>query len=72
MLESESPLFEPLTEREVEVLGLVVAGLSNREIAEQLTIAVGTAKRHVSNIYAKLDVHSRMQAVARAQALHLV
>jgi LuxR family maltose regulon positive regulatory protein len=67
----ETVLPEPLTLREREVLRLVVAGLTNREIAQQLTIAVGTAKRHVSNIYAKLDVHSRVQAVARARALHL-
>ena len=51
---------------------LVAAGLSNREIAGQLTITVGTAKRHVSNIYAKLDVHSRVQAASRAQELDLL
>jgi LuxR family maltose regulon positive regulatory protein len=65
-------LFEPLSERELEVLHLIAGGLSNREIAGRLTIAVGTAKRHVSNIYAKLDVHSRVQAVARAQELGLL
>jgi LuxR family maltose regulon positive regulatory protein len=65
-------LIEPLSERELEVLRLVADGLSNREIAEKLTITVGTAKRHVSNIYAKLGVHSRVQAVARAQDLHLL
>ena len=65
-------LLEPLSEREIEVLQLIADGLSNREIAERLTIAVGTAKRHVSNIYAKLDVHSRVQAVARAQELRLL
>jgi LuxR family maltose regulon positive regulatory protein len=63
---------DPLTNRERQVLHLLVAGLSNREIAQQLTITLGTAKRHVSNIYAKLGVHSRVQAVARAQTLHLV
>jgi LuxR family maltose regulon positive regulatory protein len=67
-----SLLLEPLTDREAEVLDLLVAGLSNREIAERLTIALGTAKRHVSNIYAKLDVHSRVKAVDKARALHLV
>ena len=65
-------LVEPLSEREIEVLLLVAAGLSNREIAGQLTITVGTAKRHVSNIYAKLDVHSRVQAAARARELDLL
>jgi LuxR family maltose regulon positive regulatory protein len=55
----------------MEVLHLLVTGLSNREIAQQLTITLGTAKRHVSNIYSKLDVHNRVQAIARARALHL-
>jgi LuxR family maltose regulon positive regulatory protein len=68
----EAFLLDPLTGREIEVLHLLVAGLSNREIAQRLTITLGTAKRHVSNIYAKLDVHSRVQAIVRAQALHLV
>ena len=65
-------LLEPLSEREIQVLRLIADGLSNREIADRLTIAVGTAKRHASNIYAKLDVHSRVQAVARAQELCLL
>jgi len=68
----ESPLVEPLTAREREVLRLVVSGRSNREIAEELVITLGTAKRHVSNIYAKLDVHSRVHAVAKARELGLV
>ena len=66
------PLIEPLSEREQEVLQLIAAGLSNREIAERLFITVGTVKRHVNNIYGKLDVHSRTQAVARAQELELI
>jgi len=65
-------LIEPLSDREIEVLRLVAAGLSNREIAGRLTITVGTAKRHVSNICAKLDVHSRVQAAARVQELDLL
>jgi LuxR family maltose regulon positive regulatory protein len=69
---AQSPLAEPLTDREREVLCLVVAGLSNREIADQLVITVGTAKRHVSNIYAKLGAHSRARAIARARELSLV
>jgi len=71
-LKPETLLLESLTDRELEVLRLVAAGLSNREIADRLTIAVGTAKRHVSNIYAKLDVHSRTRAVARARELRLL
>jgi LuxR family maltose regulon positive regulatory protein len=66
------PLIEPLSERELEVLGLIAAGLSNREIADRLVIAAGTVKRHINNIYGKLDVHSRTQAVARVRELGLI
>jgi ATP/maltotriose-dependent transcriptional regulator MalT len=65
-------LIEPLSDRELEVLNLVAQGLSNREIAETLYITVGTAKTHTINIYRKLDVNSRTQAVARAQELNLL
>lgn len=65
-------LFEPLSERELEVLKLLTAGLSNERIADSLTISVGTVKRHISNIYSKLGVHSRTQATARARDLHLL
>ena len=66
------PLAEPLSMRELEVLGLITAGLSNREIAQRLFIAVGTVKRHINNIYGKLDVHSRTQAIAKARVLQLL
>jgi LuxR family maltose regulon positive regulatory protein len=69
---SVSSLIEPLTERELEVLRLVAAGLSNREIADELSLAVGTVKRHANNIYGKLNVHKRIQAVARARELGLL
>lgn len=65
-------LVEPLSAREIEVLQLIAAGLSNREIAERLVIAPGTVKRHSNNIYGKLDVRSRTQAVARARDLGLL
>ena len=55
-----------------EVLNLIASGLSNREIAQKLFIALGTVKRHVNHIYGKLDVHSRTQAIARATALRLL
>ena len=57
---------EPLTEREVEVLRLVAQGCSNREIAEQLVIAVETVRTHVSNILGKLHLASRTQAALYA------
>ncbi len=66
------PLVDPLSERELEVLQLIAAGASNEEIAERLVIAIGTVKRHVSNILGKLTVSSRTQAVARAQAIGLL
>jgi LuxR family transcriptional regulator, maltose regulon positive regulatory protein len=61
-------LLEPLTERELEVLQIIAVGASNEEIAERLVIAIGTVKRHVGNIFGKLTVSNRTQAVARAQA----
>ena len=66
------PLVEPLTEREFEVLNLLAGGLSNKGIADTLFITVGTVKRHTMNIYGKLDVNSRTQAVVKARALNLI
>jgi LuxR family transcriptional regulator, maltose regulon positive regulatory protein len=66
------PLIEPLSERELEVLALIAAGLSNQEIADRLVIATGTVKRHINNIYGKLQVGSRTQAVAAARDLELL
>src|SRR6266487_3028882 len=66
------PLLEPLTERELEVLRLIAAGLSNRAIAARLVLALSTVKSYVNTIYGKLQVESRTQAVARARALHLL
>jgi NarL family two-component system response regulator LiaR len=60
------PTEEPLTEREVDVLRLVAQGLSNQEIAETLTIGVGTVRTHVSNILAKLHLANRTQAALYA------
>jgi LuxR family maltose regulon positive regulatory protein len=68
----DQPLSDPLSERELEVLRLIAAGFSNREIAQQLVIAVSTVKSHINHIYGKLDVNSRTQAVARAQALDIL
>jgi LuxR family transcriptional regulator, maltose regulon positive regulatory protein len=66
-----SALVEPLTAREREVLRLVADGASNGEIAEQLVIAVGTVKRHINNLFSKLGVQSRTQAVRAARDLQL-
>ncbi|MBN1402667.1 MAG: LuxR family transcriptional regulator [Anaerolineae bacterium] len=66
------PLIEPLSERELEVLRLLAASLTNDEIARQLYLSVNTVKTHLKNVYAKLGVHSRRQAVAEARALHLI
>jgi DNA-binding NarL/FixJ family response regulator len=65
-------LDEPLTEREMEVLKAIAAGMSNREIADQLYITEGTVKNHVSNLLGKLGVRDRTQAVLKAQELRLI
>jgi LuxR family maltose regulon positive regulatory protein len=67
-----SPLVEPLTERELEVLRLVAAGLSTRRIAEELYLSVNTVKTHVKSLYSKLNVHSRAQAIKCARELGLL
>jgi LuxR family transcriptional regulator, maltose regulon positive regulatory protein len=63
---------EPLSERELEVLQLIEAGKSNRRIAQELFVTAGTVKTHIRNIYRKLDVHSRTQALVRARELNLL
>ena len=60
-------LIEPLSLRELEVLKLIETGNSNQEIAGKLFISIPTVKRHISNIYAKLGVKSRTQALALGQ-----
>ena len=69
---SVPPLVEPLTEREAEVLGLLASGRTNREIAADLFVTVGTIKAHTSNIYAKLQARNRAEALARARELGLL
>jgi LuxR family transcriptional regulator, maltose regulon positive regulatory protein len=67
-----SGLVEPLTERELEVLRLAAAELSNEAIAARLFLSTGTVKRHMHNIYGKLAVSGRFSAATRAQALNLL
>lgn len=62
---------DPLTVREQEVLQLIAEGLSNKEVARSLDIASATVERHVTNIYAKIDVRSRTEATLRAIEMHL-
>ncbi|MNV74864.1 Transcriptional regulatory protein LiaR [compost metagenome] len=69
---SDHIIEEPLTERELEVLALLAAGLSNKEIADHLIIAIGTVKVHVKNIFAKLKVNRRTKAIAQAKELKLL
>ncbi|HEY4387632.1 MAG TPA: LuxR C-terminal-related transcriptional regulator, partial [Ktedonobacteraceae bacterium] len=66
------PLLDPLSERELDVLYELVQGVSNQDIAGRLTISVETVKRHLTNIFSKLGVKSRVQAVSRARVLGLI
>jgi LuxR family maltose regulon positive regulatory protein len=66
------PLVEPLSQRELEVLELIAQGLSNREISERLVLALSTVKGHNQNIYGKLQVKRRTEAIARARELELL
>ena len=69
---ANSALVEPLSDRELEVLRLVAAGLKNQEIADRLVVVLGTVKAHINSIYGKLGVSSRVQAVSRARELNLL
>ena len=65
-------LIEPLTNREREILSLLAAGLTNREIADELVISPETVKKHAGNIYGKLGVGNRTEAAAKARELELL
>jgi LuxR family maltose regulon positive regulatory protein len=71
-VDRDALLIDPLSDRELEVLQLIAAGYSNQEIGEKLVITVGTVKAHTSNIFNKLNVRSRTQAVSKAVELHLL
>jgi LuxR family maltose regulon positive regulatory protein len=72
LAQRSAELVEPLTMRELEILGLIGEGCSNQEIARRLAITLHTVKKHSSNIFGKLGVNSRTQAVARARQLGLL
>ena len=65
-------LVDPLTEREMEILSLIASGLKNKEIAATLFVSVNTVHYHTKNLYGKLGVNSRAQAITRAKALDLL
>ena len=70
--EAEKPESALLSERELEILRFIAAGLSNKTITEKLFISLSTVKTHLRNIYSKLDAHSRTEAVAKANDLDLL
>ena len=70
--EEDQARLPPLNERELEVLRLIADGLSNREIAARLVIALSTVKWHINNLFGKLSVRSRTQAIAQAKELGLL
>jgi ATP/maltotriose-dependent transcriptional regulator MalT len=63
---------DSLSERELDVLRLVAAGRSNRQIADDLVLTLNTVKSHIHHVYSKLGVESRTQAIARARDLNLL
>ena len=69
---SPEALAEPLSDRELEVLTLLASGRQNREVARDLFVSVGTVKSHTNNIYRKLGVRNRAEALARARSLKLI
>ncbi|MEK7830025.1 MAG: LuxR C-terminal-related transcriptional regulator [Acidobacteriota bacterium] len=68
---SQKVLIEPLSKTQLAILRLVAEGLSNRDIATRLTITEGTTKWHLNQIFGKLNVASRTQAVAQARQFNL-
>jgi LuxR family transcriptional regulator, maltose regulon positive regulatory protein len=67
-----SKLIDRLSPRELEVLHLIVDGATNKEIADELVLTVNTVKRHISNIFGKLEVSNRAQAIGRAREVNLL
>lgn len=70
--QEKQALIEPLSEREREILRWLATGATSQEIAQRLSVAVGTVKAHLHTIYGKLNVRNRTQAIAAARAAHLL
>lgn len=68
----QQPLPEPLSDRELDVMGFLSSNLTTPEIAEEMVISVNTVRTHIKNIYQKLGVHKRSAAVQNAKALKLI
>jgi DNA-binding NarL/FixJ family response regulator len=68
----QQKLIEPLSELELEILGVLATGASNREIANKLFITEGTVKNHITNILGKLGVRDRTQAALKAKDMGLI
>ena len=64
---ADSPVVDALSEREIEILSHVATGKSNREIASELYVAIGTVKAHINHVFRKLSARNRTEAVARAR-----
>jgi LuxR family maltose regulon positive regulatory protein len=69
---NKQSLIEPLSEREIEVLRLMAEGYKYKEIAERLVVSINTVRHHTRNVYGKLDVNNRAQALGRAKELNLL
>ena len=65
-------MLTPLSERELEVLRLLASGLSSADVAKKLFLSPFTLKAHTQNIYNKLDVHSRIEAINKAREIGLL
>jgi LuxR family maltose regulon positive regulatory protein len=72
LIKTDDGLVEQLSERELEVLRLIAAGLSSKKITEALCISLSTVKTHLRNIYGKLNVHRRTEAIVKAKELKLL
>ena len=70
--DSDSEWIEPLSEREIEVLGLIAEGLTNQEISGRLYVSLNTVKAHTRNIYSKIGVNNRTHAVSKARTLGIL